>query len=180
MRLSRGMSLPELLVVVGLITIIAAVSMPYLLGAIQNSDFNSAVRQVASDLRLTRSLAVSQGGNYRCHAGGDPALGDPTLNNSYRVEHRDPVAGWPPKTAQLGSNGDVITNWQDLSSLYGGVTIQSVVDGGGAPIDGAIFNSTGASIGSSNNLRAVIVTLQKPGGTTKVIQVDPAGNVKMP
>ena len=180
MRLSPGISLPELLVGLGLLTIIAAVSMPYLLGAIQNSDFNSAVRQVASDARLARSLAVSKGGNYRCHAGRDPALGDPTLNNSYRVEHRDPVAGWPPKTAQLGSNVDVITNWQDLSSLYGGVTIQSVVDGSGAPIDGAIFNSTGASIGSSNNLRAVSVTLQKPDGTTKVIQADPAGNVKMP
>jgi Tfp pilus assembly protein FimT len=182
MRLSRGISLPELLVVLGLLTIIAAVSMPYLLGAIQNSDFNSAVRQVASDARLARSLAVSRGGYYRLHAFDKDAS---AYKNSYRVEHCNPCTNppgvaWPANDAQMGSNSDVISNWQDLFTLNKGVTIVSVVDGSSTAIDGAIFNSTGASIGSSNNLRAVSVTLQKPDGTTKVIQADPAGNVKMP
>jgi Tfp pilus assembly protein FimT len=173
MRLSRGISLPELLVVLGLLTIIAAVSMPYLLGAIQNSDFNSAVRQVASDARLARSLAVSKGGYYRLQMS----------NNSYRVEHCNPCTppvsvSWPASSAQMGASADVISNWQDLSSLYGGVTIQSV-----STVDGAIFNSTGASVGPGNypvTPRSVSITLQKPDGTTKVIQADPAGNVKMP
>ena len=173
MRLSRGISLPELLVVVGVLAIIASVAMPYLVGAIRNSDFNSAVRQVASESRLARSLAVSKGGYYRLQ----------TSNNSYRVEHCNPCTppvsvSWPASSAQMGASADVISNWEDLSSLYAGVTIQSV-----STVDGAIFNSTGASVGPGNypvTPRSVSITLQKPDGTTKGIQVDPAGNVKMP
>jgi len=176
----RGFSLPELLVVLGILAIIAAVAMPYLLAAARNSDFDAAVRQVAIDARFARSLAVARGGLYRLHAGLDPALGNPALNNSYRVEHRDPAVGWPAPTAQMGSSADVLSNWQDLSTLYGGVTVQGVVDGTLAAIDGAIFNSTGASVDTSNALRSVSVTLQKPDGTTRVIQIDPAGNVRMP
>ena len=180
MRLSRGVSLPELLVVLGLLTIIAAVSMPYLLGAIQNSDFNSAVRQVAGDARLARSLAISRGGYYRIHSGRDPAVSDPTLNNSFRVEHSSSGTSWVPATAHMGTSTDVITNWQDLFTLNKGVTIVSVVDGSSTAVDGAIFNSTGASVNSSNSLRSVNITLQKPDGTTKAIQINPAGNVRMP
>ena len=175
-----GFSLPELLVMVGIVTIMASVALPSLLGAIQNSDFNAAVRQTAGDARLARSLAVSRGDRYRIHMGRDAAIGIPTLNNSYRVERRNPVSGWPPSTANMATSPDVISNWQDVSSLYRGVSIQSVLDGASTAIDGAIFNSTGASVDSSNALRAVNITLHKPDGTTKVIQVDPAGNVRVP
>ena len=161
MRRLRGFSLPELLVVLGLLTIIGAVSMPYLLGAIRNSDFNSAVRQVAGDARFARSLAVSQGGYYRLQRQG----------NSYRLEHINPGGSW--------TTPEVISNWQDLSSLYGGITIQSV-SASISSVDGAIFNSTGALVTSGNAPQSFTVNLQKPDGTTKVIQIDPAGNVKMP
>jgi Tfp pilus assembly protein FimT len=176
----RGFSLPELLVMVGIATIMAAAAMPYLLTAVQNSEFNAAVRQIAGDARLARSLAVSRGDRYRIHAGGDAAIGDPTLNNSYRVERRNPVSGWPATTANMATSADVLNNWQDVSTHYRGVTIQSVLDGGLTAVDGPIFNSTGASVDSSNALRAVNITLHKPDGTTKVIQVDPAGNVRVP
>jgi Tfp pilus assembly protein FimT len=155
MHRRSGVSLPELLVVLGLLTIIVGVSMPYLLGAIRNSDFNAAVRQVGGDARFARSLAVSKGGYYRLQ----------TQANSYRLEHSS-SGSW--------ASPDVISNWQDLSNLYGGVTIQSV-----STSDGAIFNSTGASVDSSNAPRPVSITLHKPDGTTKAIQVDPAGNVKL-
>ena len=157
MRRVAGFSIAELLVVVGLLAIIAAVAMPYLLGAIRGSDFNAAVRQVAGDARFARSLAVSKGGYYRLQ----------TQGNSYRLEHSNSAASWTVP--------DVISNWQDLSSLYGGVIIQSV-----STVDGAIFSSTGASVSSSNAPRSVSITLVKPDGTTKVIQIDPPGNVKMP
>jgi hypothetical protein len=77
----------------------------------------------------------------------------------------------------MGASADVISNWQDLSSLYGGVTIQSV-----STVDGAIFNSTGASVGPGNypvTPRSVNITLADDSAT-KVIQVSPAGNVKLP
>lgn len=180
MRPIRGFSLPELLVIVGIGTIMASAVMPYLITAVQNSEFNAAVRQIAGDARFARSLAVSRGDRYRIHAGRDAAIGDPLLNNSYRVERRNPVSGWPATTANMATSADVISNWQDVSSLYGGVTIQSVLDGGSTAVDGTIFNSTGASVDSSNALRGVNISLHKPDGTTKVIQVDPAGNVKVP
>lgn len=164
MRRLSGVSLPELLVVLGLLAIIGAVSMPYLLGAIRNSDFNSAVRQVAGDARFARSLAISKGGYYRLQRS----------NNSYRIEHSNSGASWPASDEQMGTSVDVISNWQDLPSLYNGITIQTF-----SVADGAIFNSTGASVDSSNALRSVNVTLRKPDGTIKAIQVDPAGNVKI-
>lgn len=180
MRQCRAFSLPELLIAMGVFAVITAVAMPQFLGVIRASDFNAAVRQIAGDARFTRSLAVSKGGSYRLHAGRDPAIGNPSLNNSFRVERRNPASGWPLASATMGTSADVISNWQDFSSLYGGVAILSVVDGGSAAIDGAIFNSTGASVNASNSLRSVNITLQKTDGTTKVIQVDPAGNVKVP
>ncbi len=164
MRRRSGFSLPELLVVLGVLVIMAAVSMPSLLGAIGNSDFNAAVRQVTGDARFARSLALSRGGYYRLQ----------TLDNRYRVEHGKSGTSWPASTAQMGANADVISNWQDLSRLYRGVTMQSV-----STVDGAIFNSTGASVSSSNTPRSVSITLLRPDGTTKVIQIDPAGNVKI-
>jgi len=156
MRQQSGFSITELLVAVGILVIIAAVAMPYLLDTIRNSEFNAAIRQVASDARFARSLAVSRGGYYRLQ----------TQGNSYRLEHSNSASSW--------TSPDAITDWQDLSSLYGGATIQSV-----SAADGAIFNSTGASVDSSNSVRSITITLQKPDGTSKVIQVGSTGNVKI-
>lgn len=156
-RVRAGFSLPELLVAVGLLGILSVIALPNFIDTARRSDFNAAVRQIASDARSARSLAVSKGGYYRLQ----------TQDNSYRLEHSNSSNNW--------ASPDVISNWQDLSSLYGGVIIQSV-----STVDGAIFNSTGASVDSSNAPRPVSITLQKSDGTTKEIQVDPAGNVRMP
>lgn len=156
-RLQRGFSLPELLVAVGLLGILSAIAMPFFIDTIRNSDFNAAVRQVASDARSARSLAVSKGGSYRLQ----------TQDNSYRLERRNPTSGsWELVEGT--------PNWQDLSTLYGGVTIQSV-----STVDGAIFNSTGASVNTNNGLQSVSITLRKSDGATKLIQVNPAGNVRI-
>lgn len=152
-----GFSLPELLVAVCLLGILSVIALPNFSDIISRSDFNAAVRQIASEARSARSLAVSKGGYYRLQ----------TQDNSYRLEHSNSSNNW--------TSPDVISNWLDLSSLYGGVTIQSV-----SSADGAIFNSTGASIDSSNAPRSVSITLRKYDGTTQAIQVDPAGHVRTP
>lgn len=181
MKKLAAFSLPEVLVALGVLAIITAVAVPQVINAIRRSDFNAAVRQVTGDARLARSLAVSKGGNYRLHAGRDPAIGISNLYNSYRLEYRsNPASAWPANSATMGTNSNVICDWQDLSILYGGVTIVSVVDGGSSAIDGAIFNSSGASVDSSNIVRSVNISVQNQDGTTKVVQIDPAGNVKIP
>ena len=60
------------------------------------------------------------------------------------------------------------------------MTVQSVVDEAATLIGGPIFNSIGASVDLANAIRPVVITLAHSSGATKVIQINPAGNVKMP
>jgi len=173
-----------LLVVVAMLAVLAAVSMPIFAATLKSSRFNGAVRQLSSEIRYARSLAVSKGGLYGVHSGRDPLLGDPTLYNSYRIEYSADGVTWPATTAAMGSPG-VITNWMDLSKEFCPVsaplcvTINSVVDGSAILIGGPIFNTMGASVTSANLVRSVNITLAADSAI-KVIQVNPAGNVKLP
>ena len=150
-----GFSAAELLVVVAMLAILATVSLPIFAATFKNARLSGAVRQLASDIRSARSLAVSKGGLYGVHTDG----------NRYRIESSANASTWPSPT--------VITNWQDLSTQFIGVTIQSV--GNGGPIAGPIFNAMGASVG----VGSVDITLADDSAI-KVIQVSPAGNVKLP
>lgn len=154
-----GFAAAELLVVVAMLAVLATVSLPIFAATLKNARLSGAVRQLASDIRSARSLAVSKGGFYGVHTDG----------NRYRIQSSSDVTTWTSPT--------VITNWQDLSTQFVGVTIQSV--GNGDPIGGPIFNPIGASVDSANIVRSVNITLADDSAT-KVIQVNPAGNVKMP
>ena len=164
-----------MLVVAAMLAILATVSLPIFAATFKNARLSGAVRQLASDIRSARSLAVSKGGFYGVHSGRDPAIGDPSLYNSYRIEYSTNGTTWPAATATMGSDPGVIMNWENLSTQFTGVTVQSVVDGSAVAIGGPIFNAMGASVDSSN-IRSVNITLIDD----KVIQVSPAGNVKMP
>jgi prepilin-type N-terminal cleavage/methylation domain-containing protein len=154
-----GFSAAELLVVVAMLAILATISLPIFAATFKNARLGGAVRQLASDIRSARSLAVSKGGFYGIHTDG----------NRYRIESSSDVTTWTSPT--------VITNWQDFSTQFIGVTIQSVANG--APIGGPIFNAMGASVDSANIVRLVNITLVGDSAE-KVIQVSPAGNVKLP
>lgn len=149
-----------MVVVVAMLAVLATVSLPIFAATFKNARLSGAVRQLASDIRSARSLAVSKGGLYGVH----------TLDNTYRMEKSATDTTWSSPTN--------ITNWQDLSTQFIGLTIQSV--GNGDPIGGPIFNAIGACVDSANIVRSVNITLADDSGATKVIQVNPAGNVKMP
>lgn len=174
-----GFSVIELLIVAGMLAVLTAVSMPIFAATFKSSRFSGAARQLSSDIRHARSLAVSKGGFYGVHSGRDPFIGNPALHDSYRIEYSADGVTWPATTAAMGSPG-VITNWQNLSTQYTGVTVQSVVDGSTTAIGGPIFNAMGASVDLANAIRSVSITLADGSGTTKVIQISHAGNVKMP
>ncbi|MGH2362284.1 MAG: GspH/FimT family pseudopilin [bacterium] len=154
-RAGSGFSAAELLIVMIMLAVLAAVSMPIFATTLKSSRFNGAVRQLAGEIRSARSQAISKGGFYGVH----------TDSNRYRIESSADVT-WTSPT--------VITNWQDLSTQFVGVTVESVVNGG--PIGGPIFNAMGALVAPG----FVNITLAHDSGATKVIQVNPAGNVKMP
>ncbi|TKS57805.1 MAG: hypothetical protein EWM72_03437 [Nitrospira sp.] len=148
-----------MLVVMAVLAILATVSLPIFAATIKNARLSGAVRQLAGDIRSARSLAVSKGGLYGVY----------TLGNTYRIEKSATDTTWSSPTN--------ITNWQNLSTQFVGVTIQNV--GNGAPIGGPIFNAMGASVDSANIVRSVNITLAD-ASVTKIIQVSPAGNVKLP
>ena len=59
-RRAAGVSLIELMVVLMIMAIVAALVVPMLGGGVSNTELRSAARQLASGLRLARSEAVSQ------------------------------------------------------------------------------------------------------------------------
>jgi general secretion pathway protein H len=59
-RLAVGVSLIELMIVLMIMAIVAALVVPMLGGGVSNTELRSAARQLASGLRLARSEAVSQ------------------------------------------------------------------------------------------------------------------------
>ena len=59
-RRAAGVSLIELMIVLMIMAIVAALVVPMLSGGVSNTQLRSAARQLASGLRLARSEAVSQ------------------------------------------------------------------------------------------------------------------------
>ena len=59
-RRAAGVSLLELMIVLMIMAIVAALVVPMLGGGVSNTELRSAARQLASGLRLARSEAVSQ------------------------------------------------------------------------------------------------------------------------
>ncbi len=173
----RGFSAVELLVAVGMLAIITAVSFPSFAESLRRSRLSGSARQLASDIRYARSLAVSRGSFYGLHLGRDDAAVGAAYKNSYRTESSTDGTTWPDDDAVMGGDPTVITNWQDVPRSFTDVTVQSV---GG--IGGPIFNAMGASVDPWNGMspRSVTITLADASGASTVIQVSPAGNVRMP
>jgi prepilin-type N-terminal cleavage/methylation domain-containing protein len=157
-----GYSVMEIIIVVALLGILAAVAFPLLLGGIQRSGVDGASRQLAQDIRLTQSTAITRGLYVRLVAfdntGNVPSpanLSDATKANKYRLEMSTALTGpWPATTDVPATNDTVLTSWYTLAS---GVRITS----GNA----LTFNSQGFLRNTSDPLNIV---LEGPGGTKTV------------
>lgn len=173
----RGLTVPELMVAVAIIAIVAGVAMPALHNILQAQRVNAAARQVAADVRRARALAVATQAYHGWHSGTDPAV---NLASRYRIEKATTADGqnWPPATG--GPTANALTIWINLSADYTGVGLTTVTDGAGASVGGAIFNSRGASVDPwTGNLRRVSIVLTGPSGTTRTVQVSTAGRVNV-
>ena len=180
MQKERGFTAIELLVAVAIVPIVAAVSMPFFLAAMESSRLNGAARRIAGDLRLAQSLAVSRGGIYGWHWGGDPN-GAPPGPTFYRIEKDTGTAcNWPAVGDTISSNGNVVSNWFDLSRELPGITIVSFRDNNGVTVGGAAFNAQRASVNPCAGVTYPIsITVKNASGGTRTIQVRSAGSVRI-
>jgi prepilin-type N-terminal cleavage/methylation domain-containing protein len=185
---SKGFSLVELFVAIIIAGILIALGLPSFLGLLQRSSINAGARQVLYEIRAVQNLAVTRGGVFGFHWGGDPAVGMAT--SFYRIE-RDPSgtcaappAGWPAPADTTAtvypdvpvSIQRVIRDWFDLAGEYPGVTIQSVRDQAGTAIGGVMFNSRGASVNTCTAVTfPVWVCVLDGTGTNRIIQIQRAG-----
>lgn len=96
----RGYTLTELMVTVAIVGIVAAMAVPSFISYLPHLRLNGAARDLISDLRLARSLAVGQNQRYKVFFSVD-------ANNEWyeirrssdntvirRVDYRDPNQGY--------------------------------------------------------------------------------------
>ena len=81
---TKGFSLIELLMAIAIAGILIGVGLPSFLGLIQRSSINGATRQVMYEIRAVQNLAVTRGGVFGFHWGGDPLAALPL--SQYRIE----------------------------------------------------------------------------------------------
>ncbi len=156
-------------------------AMPAFLSMVQRSRIDGGSRQVLYEIRSAQSLAISRGGVFGFHLGGDP--GPPAagrLNSEYRFETDPATCAWPAPTDTTATNANVIRDWFDLAREYPGVTIQSVQDATATIIGGVMFNSRGALVNTCGGLNPPItITIVDNSGGQRLVCVQRVGRVSI-
>ena len=173
---SKGFSLVELFVAITIAGILIGVGLPSFLGLIQRSSINAGTRQVMYEIRAVQNLAVTRGGVFGFHWGGDPLAGLPL--SQYRIiRDTTGACGFPPPAAPQDGT-DVVRTWFDLAGEYPGITIQLVEDANNVVLGGVMFNSRGASVNTCGPVTfPVWVCLSDGAGPIRAIQIQRAGRV---
>ncbi len=175
-RAPRGFTLLELLGVVAILAILAAIGLPALLTTLEKYRLDAAAHELAGAMRQAQADAVSRGGFYRVHLGSDPAVARP---NSYRIE-RNSGSGWPTPTDTMSTSPWVVTNWVDLSQLYGGVSVGVPVDSAARNLTWITYNSRGAFVDPTGPVTPpATLSLQNRSGATRTITAQYARAAKV-
>ena len=127
-RFAYAFTLGELLVAVGFIAVLSAISLPMLTGTIEGYRLRSAAWQVAGDLRLARQKAVSTNRRRRiCFI----ACGAAVPTNGYVIQ-RDEGSVWdvesvvrPPSNRLQVTSNATITFAETGEAAGGTVTLAS-------------------------------------------------------
>ena len=159
-RRKSGFTLIELVMTVGVVLLVFAISMPLFGPIIAQRRLAGALTRIASDIRYVQSLAVKEGNLYRILTDGA---------GRYRLERN--AGGWTQ-----------VSGWYNISANYDGSTLQSVQDNGGGALANITFNSLGvvdaASTGAvSYPIRLTVSTNRGATGTVEVLRT---GVVRIP
>lgn len=162
----RGYTLTELMVTVAIIGIVAAIGVPSYLSYLPHLRLNGAARDLISDLRLARSLAVGQ--NQRYYISFDAA------NDWYEI--RLSLTNLPvrPKV-------DYRTAFGDPSQRRTGIDLLSILDKINTPVTIIEFDFNGRAVinkGGSDTNMPVTITIKRSDGTeSKTIKVERFGRI---
>jgi prepilin-type N-terminal cleavage/methylation domain-containing protein len=201
--LSRGFSLVELLVVVGIIAILAAISLPMISNFLRIYKIRGASQEVAKEIQAARGKAISKNVNfgmvflivdnssYRWVAEDDMNSVDTTFSANMRVPLASalPIPTDPPAGAQHGP----------LQFLPRGIEFSQACTGlpAGTWESGMRFNRLGAwclpgagepcppigpgadfVLSTSTGVGAVVCLLQPQTGLTRTVSVATGGRVQ--
>jgi prepilin-type N-terminal cleavage/methylation domain-containing protein len=165
-RQRSGFTLIELVITVAILVMMLAVAMPLFLQIIAQRRLTDAVERVAGDLRYVQSQAVTQGGLFRLHEGGD--VGEA---GKYRLE----------QSTDGGATWTQLVGWFNLSTDYQGSSVQSIKDNAGAGTTRywVGFNSQGAAVGPVGVVYPIDLTVVAQTGATKKVRVLRTGTIRI-
>jgi prepilin-type N-terminal cleavage/methylation domain-containing protein len=164
-RRKPGFTLIELVITVAIMVMMLTVAMPLFFQIMAQRRLTAAVDRVRGDLRYAQSQAVTQGGLFRLHEGGDAGE-----TGKYRLE----------QSTDGGTTWTQLTGWYHLSTDYQGSSVQGLKDNAGA---GATrywigFNMQGVATGPAGVVYPVDLTVVTPTGATKTIQILRTGTIR--
>ena len=179
---AAGFSLIELLIVVAIAFVIAAVGIPQAMGGYRTYQLNNAATKVAGIVKFTRLEAIRQNKPVTCTGKAAPSGG--TL--VWTDENGDNKAEPTENQILLGPNGDTVVaagvpNTAAIAANLGAPALTDATTGAGITFDqrGAV-NPIGVfyiiclqNTVVPNGYRAVIVT---PSGAIQIWSADNAGN----
>jgi type II secretory pathway pseudopilin PulG len=89
MRRNNGFSLVELMVLVGIFTVLAGIAIPTFSSYVRNNRLATTIERMAADIQMTRSMAIANGQVYRLNASDagytitDPLTGEVVRNRQF-------------------------------------------------------------------------------------------------
>ena len=172
---NRGITAIELVAAVALVAIVVGATAPVLMTAVENARFRAAVQQIAGDMRLARSKAVSTGWEYRVR--GRDRRGGANANR-YRVEGRRTAAiTWPAEADPAGQTADrYVGPWVRIGASYPGVQMDNSATGTNPPLY-AGFDPSGklcTPLTQCFNGVSPLMITKNSSGQTRQISVAPA------
>jgi type II secretion system protein H len=158
-----GFTLVELVIVLAILGIAAAVAMPSVAGMIQGFRVRAVARQIMTDMQSARMGAVAQKTNFRVTVD--------VANNRYQIDKFDPAAGvWN----QVGTRREIST--EDTAYFAPGVTLGATSAPNALVVTFSPFGTAtlsaaaadGSARASANSDGRVVTVIISPMGSMRI------------
>ncbi|MFI5304268.1 MAG: Tfp pilus assembly protein FimT/FimU [Nitrospiria bacterium] len=180
MNNNKGVTLIELMVVVAIIGILSALSIPSYNKFIAHQNLNAAARDLFSDMRSARVTAISQGVQYGIYYPSTSqfqvikVINAPTYTSFVQAQAAAAGAG-------LSTLYSVVSTYDFGTLAYYGITMSVPVNTPVFQKTGAVSSATGMSgtAGSFSSVAPDTITLTNKYGEQKKVLVNTAGFVSI-